>query len=113
MGALGFIVTPELDIFLFQCDEGCHGIRGAQPTPNGVYTIDLAGEFLLTPALGAVEIRWLVNLAVTLNTPAFLDFLPAPVVERVGNQVLTTVSAAIGERFLDQLLTQYHVHHHS
>ncbi len=107
MGALGFSLTPEIEIEFFAQDTCNRGMRGYQPLQVQGYAIDLTGTFLLDPHPPQVHIRWQVDLAVTLWTPNFLDFLPHSIVKATGDQVLIAVSSLIGDRFLEQLLSAY------
>jgi len=107
MGALGFNLTPEIDLCFFTVDAMTQGMRGKHPQPNGIYQLDLTGRFVLTPQPERVHLAWTVNLEVLLITPPFLDVLPPSLVTRVGGTTLATVSKLLGDRLLAQLLAEY------
>jgi len=107
MGALGFQLTPEVNLHFFTIDPLTQGMRGSHAQPNGVYQLDLAGCFVLTPHAERVHLAWRINLKVVLTTPAFFDLLPPSLVRSAGETTLTTVTKLLGDRLLTQLLAEY------
>ncbi|MBN8562609.1 MAG: DUF1997 domain-containing protein [Leptolyngbya sp. UWPOB_LEPTO1] len=116
MRSLNFMtlsIQPIVDMRVWANEEAAINIQSAACELRGIeyvndkFLFDLKGQLSPCQQHGETYLKGLANLAVAVELPPPLNFMPRPLIETTGNGLLLSVLTTIKQRLMQQLLTDY------
>ncbi|MEA5551511.1 DUF1997 domain-containing protein [Anabaena cylindrica UHCC 0172] len=109
IGALGYEIEPTVNLYMNQQSRGYYQIK-TEPIsgidPNG-YDVDFFSKIkLIDCSSGKQEltrIEWELILVTKLDFPAFILFLPIPLVQKTGDAVLSNIVKSVSDKFSEKI----------
>jgi hypothetical protein len=116
MRSLNFMtlsIQPIVDMRVWATDEAAINIQSAACELRGIeyvndkFLFDLKGQLSPCQQHGETYLKGLANLAVAVELPPPLTFMPRALIETTGNGLLLSVLTTIKQRLMQQLLADY------
>lgn len=116
-GAFGYEVEPKIGLHLLPQQEGVYRIETV-PVPgetNAGYEVDFRAALNLVEhteaSLTLTQVRWKLDLTVSIQFPRFIHALPDALIQRTGDRLLRQVVRQVSRRLSHKVQEDFHSSH--